>query len=441
MDNPWFKNTSSAEDNEKMELYYTGYKKLWGDINERKERDAKREAAEEERKQKEKEAGQKSQALQDPSSNKREKAKPDKKKLKKRKAVAVVQPEPETDSEGESEVTELPLELNPKGELTVDDLNNLLTFADHKIVSKASKQLKALRPEKVKTKVKGGKKKRKREEDEDEDEERRQRSRDGDFGEIRDLRVDESEINFEGRSGLDLISVREREGSSLARKLEKLDRDVTDSTPTPKTPPVKLINVSDYLQIGKSSKFNMKEVERELKEDDESDSDDGQLQNIAEAFEDDDVMAEFQSKKEEDVEAGKPKEVDLSLPGWGEWGGKDLKPSRRKKKQFVLKGPPPPPRKDALLSHVILNEKGNEKVREHQVRQLPFPYSRVKDFEKMVRAPVGRTWLPEQAMKSLITPKVITRLGAVIQPISEDVLMNKPEKSQNLKLAGLKIHK
>lgn len=56
----------------------------------------------------------------------------------------------------------------------------------------------------------------------------------------------------------------------------------------------------------------------------------------------------------------------------------------------------------------------------------------------MVRAPIGRTWMPEQSMKSLISPKVITRLGAVIQPISEEMLAKKPESgSKQLKLAGL----
>lgn len=62
------------------------------------------------------------------------------------------------------------------------------------------------------------------------------------------------------------------------------------------------------------------------------------------------------------------------------------------------------------------------------MKDVPFPFTRVKDFEKTIRAPVGRTWMPEKAVKSLTAPKVITRLGATIKPISEDVLVNKPKK-------------
>jgi U3 small nucleolar RNA-associated protein 14 len=39
-------------------------------------------------------------------------------------------------------------------------------------------------------------------------------------------------------------------------------------------------------------------------------------------------------------------DIDLTLPGWGEWGGGGLKPSKRKRKRFIIKAPPPEKRRD-----------------------------------------------------------------------------------------------
>lgn len=56
------------------------------------------------------------------------------------------------------------------------------------------------------------------------------------------------------------------------------------------------------------------------------------LMNIQQAFEDDDVIDEFKAEKEAAIEKGKPKPVDLTLPGWGSWGGTGVKPSKKKKR-------------------------------------------------------------------------------------------------------------
>jgi U3 small nucleolar RNA-associated protein 14 len=56
-----------------------------------------------------------------------------------------------------------------------------------------------------------------------------------------------------------------------------------------------------------------------------------QKQMIKEAFAGDDVIREFLKEKREAIEANKPKDVDLTLPGWGEWGGMGLKPSTKKR--------------------------------------------------------------------------------------------------------------
>uniref|UniRef100_A0A8C9NME4 UT14A protein n=1 Tax=Serinus canaria TaxID=9135 RepID=A0A8C9NME4_SERCA len=143
---------------------------------------------------------------------------------------------------------------------------------------------------------------------------------------------------------------------------------------------------------------------------------------ITEAFAGDDVVADFRREKHKAEEAGKPQVVNLVLPGWGEWGGTGLKPSARKVKRFLIKPPPAPPRKDQHLPHIIMSEKRNIHAAAHQVSELPFPFERHQQFEQSMRTPVGPTWNTQRAFQKLTAPRVITRTGHIIQPISaEDV--------------------
>jgi U3 small nucleolar RNA-associated protein 14 len=67
------------------------------------------------------------------------------------------------------------------------------------------------------------------------------------------------------------------------------------------------------------------------------DDEDGQSFKVAMAFaEDDDVVAEFVSEKKSVVDRDKPKDIDLRLPGWGEWSGPGVTTSKRRKKRFDL---------------------------------------------------------------------------------------------------------
>ncbi|XP_062481838.1 U3 small nucleolar RNA-associated protein 14 homolog A [Pezoporus occidentalis] len=143
---------------------------------------------------------------------------------------------------------------------------------------------------------------------------------------------------------------------------------------------------------------------------------------ITEAFAGDDVVADFRREKRKAEQDAKPQPVNLVLPGWGEWGGSGLKPSARKIKRFLLKPPPAPPRKDQHLPHVIMSEKRNIYAAAHQVSELPFPFERHQQFEQSIRTPVGATWNTQRAFQKLTAPRVITRSGHIIQPISaEDV--------------------
>ena len=89
--------------------------------------------------------------------------------------------------------------------------------------------------------------------------------------------------------------------------------------------------------------------------------------NIQQAFANDDVIEEFTSEKAEVEEASKPKDVDLTLPGWGSWAGAGLKVSEKKKKKFLVPAPPAPPRKDRELAHVIIHEERDKRFARNQV--------------------------------------------------------------------------
>ena len=147
-----------------------------------------------------------------------------------------------------------------------------------------------------------------------------------------------------------------------------------------------------------------------------------QRQMIKEAFAGDDVIRDFLKEKREAVEVSKPKDLDLTLPGWGEWGGMGLKPSAKKRRQFLIKAPAGPPRKDKNLPNVIINEKRNTRAAAHQVQALPHPFTHHQQFEMTIQTPIGSTWNTQRALQKLTMPKVVTRPGHVIKPIkAEDV--------------------
>lgn len=57
-----------------------------------------------------------------------------------------------------------------------------------------------------------------------------------------------------------------------------------------------------------------------------------------------------------------------------------------------------------------------------QVSELPFPFERHQQFEQCIRTPVGSTWNTQRAFQKLTAPRVVTRAGHIIQPLSaEDV--------------------
>ncbi|XP_034243687.1 U3 small nucleolar RNA-associated protein 14 homolog A [Thrips palmi] len=164
---------------------------------------------------------------------------------------------------------------------------------------------------------------------------------------------------------------------------------------------------------------------------DDSDAEGGQDEKhltISEAFADDDVVADFSQEKQDAIEKDKPEDINLVLPGWGSWGGHNLKPSKRKQRRFMVKMPEAPPRRDENKGNLIINENEDKPVREHQVSNLPFPFTSVKDYEASVRAPIGNTFIPQTAHRKLIKPSVSTKMGAIITPMDKEELVKMKKK-------------
>ncbi|XP_029980899.1 U3 small nucleolar RNA-associated protein 14 homolog A [Sphaeramia orbicularis] len=152
---------------------------------------------------------------------------------------------------------------------------------------------------------------------------------------------------------------------------------------------------------------------------------------IQEAFAGDDVVSDFLKDKRKQEEAGRPKVVDLTLPGWGEWGGTGIQPSRKKRRRFRVKPNPPPYRKDKNLPSVIISEQRNSAISLHRVSALPFPFENHAQFESTIRCPLGRTWNSERTVQKVTRPRVVTTLGAIIEPMSREELLKDQTKGDS----------
>lgn len=147
--------------------------------------------------------------------------------------------------------------------------------------------------------------------------------------------------------------------------------------------------------------------------------------DIEEVFEEDDVVASFRQEKEDEINKDIPQDIDLTLPGWGSWGGKGVKPTKRRKNRFITNAPPKMLRRDENKGDIIINETKNPKLSVHKVSDVPFPFTSIKEYEASIRTPLGNTFIPETAHKKLIRPSVITKAGTVIDPMDEEELLVK----------------
>lgn len=87
---------------------------------------------------------------------------------------------------------------------------------------------------------------------------------------------------------------------------------------------------------------------------------------VERAFADDDVVQEFEEEKQA-AEADEDDQMeDRTLPGWGAWGGKNVKKNKQGKKAThvvkVKEGVKPEDRQDRRKKNVIISERRNKKV-------------------------------------------------------------------------------
>ncbi|CAB4446072.1 unnamed protein product [Rhizophagus irregularis] len=146
-----------------------------------------------------------------------------------------------------------------------------------------------------------------------------------------------------------------------------------------------------------------------------------QRELVARAFANDNVVEEFEAEKQAIIEDDEPKEQDLTLPGWGSWGGKGVK--KPKKKKLVLAKPLPggieaSKRKDVKLQHVIINEKRIKKAKKYLSTNIPHPFETREQYERSLRTPLGKEWNTQEVFQKIVTPRIITKMGTVIDPLN-----------------------
>lgn len=187
------------------------------------------------------------------------------------------------------------------------------------------------------------------------------------------------------------------------------------------------INPNTFIQVKpKHLRTALPEMEGAFDEsDDEAGRHDAKRLTIAEAFEDDDILADFERDQDAEKRKGEPAEINLTLPGWGSWAGTGIE-KRARNKKLILKFPKQEERRDENKGHVIIVDNDNRKLRDHQVSKLPFPFTSVAEYEASIRAPIGRDFVPASAHQLLTKPAVSTQLGAIIEPMKEEILLRRP---------------
>ncbi|XP_076466345.1 U3 small nucleolar RNA-associated protein 14 homolog A-like isoform X2 [Babylonia areolata] len=145
------------------------------------------------------------------------------------------------------------------------------------------------------------------------------------------------------------------------------------------------------------------------------------LMTIQDAFDDDDVVADFVQEKQEIAEEEKEKDVDTFLPGWGSWAGAGIKVAPKLRQRFIVKAPPQQ-RQDDGIGNVVILKKENKLIEKHKVEKVPHTFKSVGHMKKVLSTPLAKD-------KNNIKPKtVVSRIGQIIQPLQETVLLHQGQK-------------
>lgn len=143
---------------------------------------------------------------------------------------------------------------------------------------------------------------------------------------------------------------------------------------------------------------------------------------VARAFAGDNVITDFEEMKRAEIEADAPHDEDLTLPGWGSWGGKGVKKSKNAKKVVKhIPGIDASKRKDAKYQNVIISERTDKKAKKYLTKDLPYPYTSKKQYEQRLAQPTGAEWNTRTVHKDMVMPRVLTKPGTVIKPVSKQL--------------------
>ncbi|OLY83550.1 U3 small nucleolar RNA-associated protein 14 [Smittium mucronatum] len=211
-----------------------------------------------------------------------------------------------------------------------------------------------------------------------------------------------------------------------------------DSTKSPK-------NKKDPLSKNKaSSKDKALETNKIVSSDYEYDSEEGrendeidptriftQKEIIERAFADDAGLfeQEFRAEKKEMIERdykdGNEFQQEM-LPGWGSWSGSDKdsmklskfaaekEAEKQKSLDKLAKS-----RKDFKLNDVIINKKKIKSTKNFTVEKLPFPFTTPAHYQNSLNIPIGSEWNTASAVSKLTKPRILTKMGKIINPITK----------------------
>ncbi|KAG8927039.1 hypothetical protein FRC02_008526, partial [Tulasnella sp. 418] len=131
---------------------------------------------------------------------------------------------------------------------------------------------------------------------------------------------------------------------------------------------------------------------------------------VALAFAGDNVVEEFEVAKRKEVESDAPRELDTTIPGWGSWTGPGTKKQVPNPK-FVKKiaGVEPTRRADYNKSHVIISEKKDKKASKYQVKDLPYPFTSIAQYERSLEVPLGPEWNTRTGFQKATLPRVVKK--------------------------------
>ncbi|XP_053955004.1 U3 small nucleolar RNA-associated protein 14 homolog A [Anastrepha ludens] len=159
-----------------------------------------------------------------------------------------------------------------------------------------------------------------------------------------------------------------------------------------------------------------------------------QQMTISQAFEDDDIIADFTRDKAKETEI-KDAEIDLFMPGWGSWAGAGISAEQEranKNKRLVLQLAKKEKRRDDNKGSLYINEAASKQLRSHLVSDVPFPFTSVAEYESSIRATIGRNCVPETAFRMLTRPAVITHKGQIIEPMDQTELTKQPRRLRHV---------